>query len=131
MQTQTIFLSLEQVLTIHDDQIDRYGGSHGWRDLGLLISAVHRPEATFGGQNLYPTLFEKAASLIHSLLLNHAFIDGNKRTAMASGAVFLELNGYTLSVSQQEFYSVGHKIEEKKMSFEQIVSWLKKHSKKL
>lgn len=131
MQTKTIFLTLEQVLTIHDDQIDRYGGSHGFRDLDLLSSAVFRSQTTFGGEDLYPSIFEKAAALMHSLLLNHAFVDGNKRTAMTSGAVFLELNGYSLSVSQGEFYSAGHKIEEKKMNFEQIVSWLKKHSKKI
>ena len=131
VQAITIFLTLEQVLTIHDDQIDRYGGNHGFRDLGLLQSSVYRPQATFGGEDLYPSLFEKAAALIHSLLLNHAFVDGNKRTAMTSGTVFLELNDYSLVVSQQEFYSTAYKIEEKKMNLEQIVAWLKKHSKKL
>lgn len=127
----TIFLTLEQLLIIHDDQIERYGGSHGIRDLGLLESALLRPQTTFGGQDLYLTIFHKAASLLHSLLMNHAFVDGNKRTAVTTTLVFLELNGYTLSVSQDPLVQTALQIENKKMTFGQIVSWLKKHSKRI
>src|SRR3989344_1580898 len=107
----TIFLTLEQLVTIHNDQIERYGGSHGIRDLGLLESALLRPQTTFGGQDLYLTIFDKAASLLHSLLMNHAFVDGNKRTAMTTTLVFLELNGYTLSVSQDQLVQTALRIE--------------------
>jgi len=70
-----IFLSFEEVIAIHHDQINRYGGSHGIRDLNLLISAISRPQASFAGKDLYPNLFLKAAALVHSLTLNHSFID--------------------------------------------------------
>ncbi len=75
------YLSAEQVLFIHSRLIDETGGSHGIRDTGLLQAAVERPKATFGGKDLYPDIFYKAAALLESLIKNHPFIDGNKRTA--------------------------------------------------
>src|SRR5579859_834077 len=87
---EVIYVSLEDLLIIHTDQIERYGGSHGIRDIGLIESALFRPQSSFGGEDLYPDFFDKAAVLVHSLLLNHAFVDGNKRTAMATVLVFLE-----------------------------------------
>ncbi|OGK08527.1 hypothetical protein A2767_05515 [Candidatus Roizmanbacteria bacterium RIFCSPHIGHO2_01_FULL_35_10] len=126
-----IYLTLEQILLIHEDQIDKYGGSHGIRDFALLESAILRPQTTFGGVDLYPSIFDKAASLIHSLLLNHPFVDGNKRNAIASALVFLELNGYSFSTTQDNLVSTALSIENKKWNLEKISSWLKKHSKKL
>ena len=93
-----IFLNLEQVLAIHHDQVTKYGGLHGIRDLNLLISAISRPQASFAGEDLYTNIFLKAAALVHSLVLNHSFIDGNKRTAIVSAARFLFINGYRLKV---------------------------------
>ena len=87
-------MKLDEVIAIHHDQIKRYGGSHGIRDLNLLISAVSRPQASFAGKDLYTTVFDKTAALIHSLIMNHPFVDGNKRTAMVSGARTLFINGY-------------------------------------
>src|SRR5688572_20333207 len=78
------YLSPQQVLAIHDQMIKRFGGSSGIRDVGLLESAVARPKATFDGNDLYPSIFQKAAALLQSLLKNHPFVDGNKRTALTS-----------------------------------------------
>ena len=125
------FLSLDEILAIHYDQINRYGGSHGVRDFNLLISAASRLQVTFGGFDLYPDVFSKRAALIHSLVLNHPFIDGNKRTAVASTARFLYINGYILKMSKKELVELTLKIESKKMNMENIFSWFKKHSRKI
>jgi len=128
---RTYFLDIEQVLIIHTDQIERYGGSHGLRDLGLLESAVFRSQATFGKEDLYPSIFGKAAALFQSLVLNHPFIDGNKRTATASTLVFLEMNGYSVKVGQKVLVKFVLQIEKETLEIEQIYSWLKKNSKKV
>lgn len=125
------FLSLDEILAIHYDQINRYGGLHGVRDFNLLISAVSRLQATFGGFDLYPDVFMKAASLIYSLILNHSFVDGNKRTAIASCLRFLFINNYFVKMSKRELVELPLKIESKKMGMTDIATWLKKHSKKI
>ncbi len=130
MGNDTIFLTLEQIVFIHEDQVERYGGSHGIRDLGLLESAVLRPQTTFGGVDLYPTLFEKGAALVHSLLLNHPFVDANKRTSTVAVLAFFELNNYEIEVEQKELVRFAMNVENKKIGFEAIASWLKKHAKK-
>lgn len=124
------FLGLDEVLAIHHDQIERYGGSHGIRDLDLLISALARPQATFAGRDLYPDIFFKASALIHSLTLNHPFVDGNKRTAIVSTARFLFINGYALKMSENELISLPLKIDSKNLDHDEIALWLKKHSRK-
>jgi death-on-curing protein len=90
------FLALEEVLEIHQDQIARYGGSAGVRDIGLLDSAVRSPEATFAGQFLLNGIFEMAAVYLVHLVKNHAFIDGNKRVGTAAALTFLQLNGISI-----------------------------------
>lgn len=130
MTSQTIFLTLEQVLVIHENQIGLYGGTSGLRDLALLGSAILRPQTTFGGEDLYPTLFEKAAALMHSLVLNHSFLDGNKRTGTVSVLVFLEINGYEIDVSQKQLIKVALGVESKKLDINQLAGWLKKNSKR-
>lgn len=94
-----IFLTLEEVLEIHIDQIKRYGGSSGLRDLGLLQSAVATPQASFGGQYLHATLFEMAAAYLFHIVQNHPFIDGNKRVGATTALVFLKMNGIEISVT--------------------------------
>ena len=89
-------LTAEQVLFIHSRLIDETGGSHGVRDTGLLLSAVERPKSGFGDTELYPDIFAKSAALMESLIKNHPFIDGNKRTAITSSAIFLQVNGHNL-----------------------------------
>jgi death on curing protein len=88
-----LFLTLAEVIEIHADQIDRYGGQAEVRDLGLLESALSQPEATFAGTWLHQDLYSMGAAYAYHLCQNHPFIDGNERTALASALVFLELNG--------------------------------------
>ena len=96
------FLHLDEVLALHVDQIERYGGARGVRDLGLLESAVASPRAAFGGAFLHPTLEEMAAAYLFHLAQNHPFIDGNKRTAAAAAFMFLFLNDRLLGCSEDE-----------------------------
>ncbi len=90
------FLDLDDVLAIHGDQIERYGGDTGIRDPGLLQSALAMPRAMFGGQYLHPTLPEMAAAHLFHVVQNHPFVDGNKRTGLAVVLGFLSLNGLWL-----------------------------------
>ncbi len=125
------YLTLDVVLAVHDNMIEKYGGSHGIRDLGLIQSAIARPQSSFGGEDLYPSIFDKAAALFHSLMFNHAFVDGNKRTSMVSTARFLSLNGYELGVDEKEFVAFPLRAENKHLSIEEISKWLQKHSKRV
>lgn len=125
------YLTPQQVLLIHDQAIKRYGGSFGLRDLGLLESAIARPRASFDGEDLYHSVFEKSAALMHSLLKNHPFVDGNKRTALASAGIFLLLNGHRLINSHEEEVEFALKVENGSLSIEEIAVWFGKHTKKL
>ncbi len=125
------YISLDEVLAIHDSMIELYGGSFGIRDLGLIQSAIARPQASFAGDDLYPTTFDKAAALFHSLMFNHAFLDGNKRTTVTSTARFLARNGYELEVTQKELVNFALQVENEHLTIDAIVVWLKKHSVKI
>ncbi len=94
---QVIFLTLAEVIDIHADQIERYGGQKGIRDMNLLSSALAMPQSSFEGEFLHPTLFDMAAAYAYHLSQNHPFIDGNKRSGLAASLVFLELNGIEVS----------------------------------
>jgi death-on-curing protein len=96
------FLSLAEVVEIHRDQIPRYGGAPGIRDLGLLRSALAMPAATFGGAILHTDIHEMAAAYLFHLVKDHPFIDGNKRTGTVAALVFLALNGYECRASEDE-----------------------------
>jgi death-on-curing protein len=96
------FLTLDEVLAIHAHQIERYGGSPGIRDRGLLASALAMPDARFAGEDLHPTLHEKAAAYLFHLVKNHPFVDGNKRVGLAVCLVFLRLNGVTIQATDDE-----------------------------
>jgi len=91
------YLSLGHVLQLHRAVVGATGGDHRVRDLAALESALAQPRMTFGGEDLYPTVAQKAAALAHSLVGNHPFVDGNKRVGHAAMEVFLILNGYELS----------------------------------
>jgi len=97
------FLSLGEMLEIHRDQINRYGGSPGLRDLDLLKSALGMPQATFSGEFLHTDVFEMAAAYLFHVVKNHPFIDGNKRAGAVSALVFLALNGYDFAAPQDAF----------------------------
>jgi len=101
-----LFLTLDEVLGIHADQIRRYGGRPGLRDLGLLQSALAMPETTFGGEFLHGTVFEMAAAYLFHLARNHPFVDGNKRMALMSALVFLGLNGQRLEAESGALYEL-------------------------
>lgn len=128
---KTRYLSLDVVIAIHDDLIDRYGGSQGIRDIGLLQSALSRPQASFGGEDLYPGILEKAAALFHSPIFNHAFVDGNKRTSISATARFLYLNNYELEVNLKEFVNFPIRVERNHLDIPEISEWLKNHSKNI
>jgi death-on-curing protein len=119
----TDYLTVAEVLVIHADQIERYGGSHGVRDPGLLEAALYRPQTGY-----YADLFEEAAALWESLSQNHAFIDGNKRTAFAATYTFLVINGPRLTAGAEETYTfVAALYEANQFRFESLVRWLRSH----
>ena len=102
MAVEPLFLTLEEVLALHADQIERYGGTHGLRDAGLLSSALAMPEASFGGDFLHSTIHEMAAAYLFHLTQNHAFLDGNKRIGLATALAFLGLNDLVLEAGEEE-----------------------------
>jgi death-on-curing protein len=126
----TLYLSTIQILAIHDQMIRRFGGSPGLRELDLLESAVGRPQATFDGKDLYETLFDKAAALLQSLLKNHPFVDGNKRTALTSAGLFLQTNGYTLMNQHDEEVKFAVQVDNEQLTVVKIAQWLKSNAKK-
>ncbi|MEN3058998.1 MAG: type II toxin-antitoxin system death-on-curing family toxin [Candidatus Methanosuratincola petrocarbonis] len=119
------YLQPEEVLLIHERILDKFGGAGGLRDRGSLDSAVNRPRAAFGGRNLYPDIFAKAAALGHSLVLNHPFVDGNKRTAWEAMHTLVEENGYSLRAEQDEIVELMLRVEDKSLGVEQIAEWLR------
>ena len=100
--TKPTFLTLDEVLALHADQVARYGGSMGVRDLGLLESALAAPQATSGGSFLHGSLSEMAAAYLFHLVRNHPFVDGNKRAGLAAAIAFLGLNGQWLEADPVE-----------------------------
>lgn len=120
-------LSPKQILLIHDELIEIYGGSHGVRDENLLESAIYQPYASYGGADLYSTVFDKAAALLRSLIKNHPFVDGNKRTAIAAAQIMLEANNISYKVSVAKTYDFLLSIANKNWSVEKISVWLKEH----
>lgn len=131
MTKQIVFLNINQVLFIHNQMVKRFGGSHGIRDIGLVESAVARPQATFGGKFLYISIFDKAAALLQSLLKNHPFVDGNKRTALTSAGLFLRKNGYRLINSHQKEVEFAIRVDNGNLTIDQISKWLKGISVKI
>ena len=125
------YLAAEQVLFIHARLISETGGMHGVLDLGLLLSAVARPQATFDGQDLYPDIFSKAAALLESLAGNHAFVDGNKRTAIASAGLFLGINGYRLTANNQQLEDFTLQCARHAVSLDEVSRWLESHSERI
>jgi death-on-curing protein len=126
--TAVEYLTLEEVLLLHARLIQRTGGSGGVRDVGLLESALARPRATSGGEDLYPDLWHKAAALMHSLIKNHPFVDGNKRTALTATGLFLELNGYMLTASNDEAARFALQAAVGDVDVEAMAAWIESHS---
>lgn len=122
-----IFLTVGDVLVLHEEVVRASGGSAGVRDMGAVESAVAQPQAAFGGQELYPTLAEKAAALSFSLVKNHAFVDGNKRIGWASMRVFLRLNGYEIAADVDEQERAVLALAAGETSREDWTAWVKEH----
>ena len=113
---------------MHTVAVEEFGGSAGIRDRGLLESALARPLATSGGKNLYESPFMRAAALAESLVLNHGFVDGNKRTAMYAMAAWLEREGYVVDAARGELRDLALSIASHRLTAEQIAEWLREHS---
>lgn len=124
--TEFRFLSVENILQIHDDTITQEGGRHGLRDIALLESAVAMPQSAMFGEYLHPGLSGKAAAYLFHLCQNHPFADGNKRTAVLSLLLFLALNGIpddTLP-PEEDLERVTFAVASSQMSKDQIIEWL-------
>ncbi len=122
------FLSAEQILFIHDRLIRATGGSHGVRDLNGLLASVGRPQATFEGHDLYPDIYYKAAALIDSLIRNHPFLDGNKRTGLAAAGLFFLRNGVHLVADQGEAVGLALAIARAELGIVEIAAWFEAHT---
>lgn len=119
----TDYLTMADILAIHADQIERYGGSAGVRDPGLLEAALYRPQTGY-----YADLIEEAAALWESLAQNHPFIDGNKRTAFAATYTFLAINGARLTADVHETYGfIAGLYDANEFRFDKLVPWLRRH----
>ena len=121
-----VFLTLAEVIEVHVDQIRRYGGQAGLRDLGLLQSALAQPQASFAGQWLHNDLYAMAGAYTYHLCQIHPFIDGNKRSALASALVFLELNGISLLDPRGRLKNAMFRIASGKMKKEEFERLLRK-----
>jgi death-on-curing protein len=124
----THYLTPEQVLFLHSRLISETGGGQGVRDLEMLLSALGPPQATFEERDLYPNLFTKTAALMDSLVRNHPFVDGNKRTVITSAALFLRINGYVLMVENAEMVRFSLACAQSQHTFPEIAEWFTKYS---
>lgn len=123
------YLSLGEILELHDALLGQSGGATGIRDLAMLESALAQPRATFGGADLHPTLTGKCAALGYSLALNHPFADGNKRVAHAAMEVFLLLNGAELHGTVDEHERLMLDLAAGQLTREALTAWLEEHVK--
>lgn len=132
----SLFLTYEEVIEIHSDQIARYGGSSGLRSEGLLRSALAQPESTFDDELLHPTLEAQAAAYLFHIVKNHPFVDGNKRLGVSCCLVFLNINGYELdqhldelneSTGRTHFEGIVLAVASGHMSKEELIEFLRNH----
>ena len=128
-ENKVVYLTAERILQIHSMLIDETGGSHGLRDTNTVLSVEQMPQQMAFGKELYPTMFLKAAVYARSIVMNHPFIDGNKRTGITAAFVFLERNGYVSTAKEGEIEEFALKIVTEKLSLEIIANWFKKNSK--
>ncbi len=124
----TVYLSVEQVEELHQLQLTRYGGSAGLRDRGALEAAVARPAMTFGGEDLYPDAAAKAASLMHSLVMNHPYVDGNKRVGAHSAMIFFLINEYRTDISPKELEEITLAVARGEMDAEPLAIWFRQRT---
>jgi death-on-curing protein len=125
------FLTAEQVEALHKLQINQFGGTHGVRDEGLLLSALAQPESGFGDQYFHKDLYEMAAAYLFHLVKNHAFHDGNKRIAALTAAVFLEVNGLQVTAKEDEFEKLVMDAAQSLVTKEQIAVFFRGNTSKV
>ncbi len=125
------YVEIDEVIAIHERMLEIGGGREGIRDFTLIHSAIERPKATFAGKNLYPTIWLQVAAVIQSLIRNHPFNDGNKRTGYFSTLRFLNLNGYDLKVSDKDIIDFTLSIDVERPPIEEIAEWFQKYAKKM
>jgi death-on-curing protein len=124
----TLYLSVQQLLRLHAIQLDKFGGLAGLRDRGGIEAAAARPQMTFGGEDLYPDLAAKAAALMHSLVMNHPFVDGNKRVGAMAAELFLTINEHDLSATDDELIDVTLAVARGELSAEALAIWFRQRS---
>jgi death-on-curing protein len=122
---------IEDILLLHEKSIIDFGGAAGIRDLEMLESAIARPYQTFDAEHLYPTPIEKAAAIGESLIINHPFVDGNKRTGALSILALLMEHQLICTANSEAFYQFIISISTGELRFEQIVEWLQNNTQKL
>lgn len=123
-----IYLSIDEILRLHQQIAAATGGSVGLRDFGLLESAVYSAENSFGDTEVYPTVEEKAARLAYAITKNHPFVDGNKRTGVMVMLLTLRLNDVKLQYTQQELISLGLGLADSRLGYEDVLIWIKQHT---
>ena len=124
----TNFLSTEDVLILHANQVDLYGGEHGVRELGLLDSAVAQPRASFGGNFLHAFPFEMAAAYLYHIVQNHPFFDGNKRTGAVAALVFLDFNGIEIDAPKGSLYDITMSVATGQAGKAEIAEFFRSHA---
>jgi death-on-curing protein len=124
------FLTFSEVLMILEDQIRNYGGIYGVRDRNLLSSAIYMPESSFDGKYLHETIPAMAAAYMFHICQNHPFIDGNKRVALASSLVFLDINGYELTCKNETLYNEVMNVAKGEIKKEKLIKFFEKYSRK-
>ena len=125
-----LYLSRDQLLAIHAAQLARFGGARGVPDVGALESAVARPAMTFAGEDLYPDLAAKAAALMHSIIMNHPFADGNKRVGIMAAELFIELNDARLLAGDDELVELTLAVARGELDAERVAIWLRQRMEK-
>jgi death-on-curing protein len=125
---RVLFLTLDEVLAAHEEQIRLFGGAPGIRDTGLLLSVMGNVEATFGGVFLHETIFEMAAACLHGICRNHPFVDGNKRTALSAALTFLDTNRIEVQADENELVDLVLGVAEGKISKARVAVFLEGHS---
>ena len=123
-----LYLSVEQIDRLHASQIESYGGRPGLRERAALEAAVARPAMTFGGEDLYPDIPAKAAALMHSLVMNHPYVDGNKRVGAHAAVVFLEVNGFLPTFTPKELEEVTMATARSELDAESLAIWFRQRS---
>ena len=120
-----VFLTLAEIVEIHHNQIELYGGEYGVRDIHLLESAIAQPEASFAGEWLHPDIFEMASAYAFHICMNHPFVDGNKRAALVAALAFLGMNDFMLSDPKEKLRSAMLEMAASRMSKKEFAEVLR------